>query len=227
RSILEISDETVRVQPGVGYHELQSRLASIGRRFAPDLTSGVQCTIGGMLATNASGARALKHGYTRDHVARLRVVLSNGEAIEGGRESRWTSNAAPARVREMTRSLVELLSRNHELIQTRKTRTRFDRCGYLLHDVLSADHLDWPRLLVGSEGTLAFFTEATLHTISIPQGRCLVLLGFPGFDAAVEASQEVLETGPAACELVDRRLVTLTRGLAEDFKELIPEAVEV
>src|SRR5437588_10251428 len=88
RSILEVGSDTVRVQPGVVYRELNARLAREGRRFAPDPASGAQCTIGGMVANNASGARALLHGYTRDHVAGLRVVLDNGEAVGVGRESR-------------------------------------------------------------------------------------------------------------------------------------------
>src|SRR5439155_25339161 len=88
RSILEVGEDTVRVQPGVVYRDLNTRLARDGRCFAPDPTSGVQCTIGGMLATNASGAHALRHGYTRDHVLQLRAVFNNGDAELVGREAR-------------------------------------------------------------------------------------------------------------------------------------------
>ncbi|HJT77250.1 MAG TPA: FAD-binding oxidoreductase, partial [Gemmataceae bacterium] len=66
RSVLEVGADTVRVQPGVVLRDLNEQLARVGRRFAPDPASGGQCTVGGMLATNASGATALKHGYTRD-----------------------------------------------------------------------------------------------------------------------------------------------------------------
>src|SRR5205823_14715246 len=55
RSILEIGTDAVRVQPGVVYRDLNVQLAKTGRCFAPDPASGAQCTIGGMLATNASG----------------------------------------------------------------------------------------------------------------------------------------------------------------------------
>src|ERR687884_1417765 len=80
RSILDVGADTVRVQPGVVYRELNARLAREGRRFAPDPASGAQCTLGGMLATNASGSRALRYGYTRDHVVSLRAVLDSGDA---------------------------------------------------------------------------------------------------------------------------------------------------
>ena len=69
RAILEVGADTVRVQPGVVYRDLARELARVGRRFAPD-PANLECTLGGMLATNASGARAFRHGFTRDHVVR-------------------------------------------------------------------------------------------------------------------------------------------------------------
>ena len=86
RRIVDVADDQVRVEPGVTLAALQSRLARVGRRFAPDPASGAVCTIGGMLANDASGARALRHGYTRDYVLSLRVVLDTGEAVSLGRE---------------------------------------------------------------------------------------------------------------------------------------------
>ncbi len=91
--------------------------------------------------------------------------------------------------------------------------------------MLRDDALNLARLLVGSEGTLAFFTEATLRTIPLPGGRALVLLGFESVDAALRAAQFALPSGPAACELIDRRLLTLARGNAE-VAALIPPRTE-
>src|SRR5262249_2046309 len=88
REIVEIGTGQVLVQPGVVLRELNERLAQEGRRFAPDPASAEQCTLGGMLATNASGSRMLRHGYTRDHVVSLRVVLDTGHAVEAGRRPR-------------------------------------------------------------------------------------------------------------------------------------------
>src|SRR5271156_6266379 len=59
REIVEVGSATVRVHPGVPLSDLNARLAKNGRRFAPDPASADTCTLGGMLATNASGARAL------------------------------------------------------------------------------------------------------------------------------------------------------------------------
>jgi Fe-S oxidoreductase len=72
--------------------------------------------------------------------------------------------------------------------------------------------VDLARLLVGSEGTLALFTEATLRTIPVPVGRALVLLGFDSLDTAIQAVLRALPTAPSACELMDRRLLSLVRA---------------
>ncbi len=227
RSILAVGSDTVRVQPGVVYRDLNARLARIGRRFAPDPASGDQCTIGGMLATNASGSRILRHGYTRDHVAGLRLVLDNGDAVEvGPRPRQAPAEGLGGRLAEIVQNVQTLLVEHAELIRTCRPQTRFNRCGYLLHDVWNADYLDLPRLLVGSEGTLALFTEATLRTIPLPAGRGLVMLGFDSLDGALRAAQSALPTGPAACELLDRRLVTLARGRGAESAALVPSAAE-
>jgi FAD/FMN-containing dehydrogenase/Fe-S oxidoreductase len=227
RGMGEPQGDTIRVQPGVVHRDLNARLARAGRRFAPDLTSGVHCTIGGMLATNASGAHALRHGYTRDHVAELRIVLNTGDCDWVGQVSRRADAALPSgRFLEIAAQVSALLEDHAEIIRSCRPRTRFDRCGYLLHDVLTPDYLDLARLLVGSEGTLALFTEATLRTIPLPAGRSAVLLGFSSLDAAIAASQRALPSRPAACELMDRRLLTLARGRGTDLKSIVPAEAE-
>ena len=69
-----------------------------------------------------------------------------------------------------------LLHENADLIQREKPRTPFDRCGYQLREVLNGENLDLARLLTGSEGTLAPFTEITLRTVPLAGGRALLLL---------------------------------------------------
>ncbi len=94
RAIVSTGADTVTVQPGVVYRTLAAHLAREGRRFAPD-PAHAECTLGGMLATNASGARAFRHGYTRDHVESLRVVLDSGDVADAGRRPRWPVADAP------------------------------------------------------------------------------------------------------------------------------------
>src|SRR5205085_3721411 len=70
------------------------------------------------------------------------------------------------------------------------------------------------------------FTEATLRTVPVPAGRGLVLLGFASLDAAIRAAQRALPSRPAACELIDRRLLSLARGTDTDLAPLVSPAAE-
>jgi D-lactate dehydrogenase (cytochrome) len=84
---IEVSpgDMQVTVGAGVVYDDLNERLVSHGLRFAPGISSGDVATIGGMVATNASGFNAVRYGETRDHVRRLEVVTADGRVVDCGR----------------------------------------------------------------------------------------------------------------------------------------------
>ena len=71
------------------------------------------------------------------------------------------------RSRDVAQAVGELLRANRELIQLARPLTAYNRCGYQLHDALTDDGLDLVKVVVGSEGTLAFVTEATLRTVPL------------------------------------------------------------
>ena len=194
RRVLDIGTDTVAVEPGVVLAELNAALAPHGRRFAPDPASGASCTVGGMVATNASGGNAFRFGYTRDHVVSLDIVHDDGTT--GG-----------------DRGAADLIRANLDLIEKHRPRTPFNRCGYLLHDVLTDDRLDFAKLLTGSEGTLAFVAAATLRTVPLAGGTCVALLGLPTFDRAIRAGLELRDLGAVGCDLLDRRLLSLAQGI--------------
>lgn len=225
RDIVEIGSDQVRVQPGVTLAALNARLAETGQRFAPDPASGAVCTIGGMLANNASGARSIKYGYTRDHVEAVRVVLDNGDTVSLSRDLASHDADAATHLHDIAGGLSVLLEQNQEVITAGKPRTPFNRLGYELDGVLRGQHLDLPRLLVGSEGTLALFTEATLRTQPMPAGRCLVLVNFGSLERAIMAVHRILPSGPSACELIDRRLLSLAGTAAAGVISPTAEAV--
>jgi glycolate oxidase len=84
--ILEIDADnlTALVEPGVINHALQEALAPHGLFYPPDPASLKTCTIGGNVAENAGGPRALKYGVTRDYVMALEAVMPNGDIINTG-----------------------------------------------------------------------------------------------------------------------------------------------
>jgi len=87
--ILEVSrdDMVCVVQPGVILEKLQAAVEAEGLFYPPDPNSQAMCSIGGNLAHNAGGPRALKYGVTRDYALGLRAVLPTGELIRTGHRS--------------------------------------------------------------------------------------------------------------------------------------------
>jgi FAD/FMN-containing dehydrogenase len=85
-SILEIDpvDRVARVQPGVVNHDLQVAARAHGLFFPPNPGSWRTCSIGGNVATNASGPRSFRYGPTRHWVRAAEVVLGTGERIQVG-----------------------------------------------------------------------------------------------------------------------------------------------
>lgn len=79
---LDVAARRVRVEPGVVLADLNRTLAEHGLFFAPDPTSENEATVGGSVACNASGARTLRYGPTRAHVAGLTMALADGSTVE-------------------------------------------------------------------------------------------------------------------------------------------------
>ncbi len=81
---LDLDDLQVQIEPGVIPERLNWALKEHGFFFPPDPGSSAMCTIGGMIANNASGMRCVKYGTTREHVLDLEVVMADGRVIHTG-----------------------------------------------------------------------------------------------------------------------------------------------
>ena len=233
RRIIRTDADRVRVQPGVVYERLNDSLRASGRIFGPDPAAGVVTTVGSMIAVDAAGSRWLKYGSTHRHVLSLQVVLADGETLEVGREpiAAGQSVCTIPRKRDLINQLVALLIDKAELIRRHQPNSPQNHCGYNLVDVLELDgekngHFDLARLLVGSEGTLALITEATLSTDLLPQHRGVALLLFDSMEKAARAVPDILASNPTACDLMDRRHLSLAREAEPRFNQLIPAETE-
>lgn len=87
--IISIDEDNLQlvVEPGVITQELQQEVAKKGLYYAPDPASRGTCYIGGNIAENSGGPRAVKYGVTKDFVLNLEVVLPNGEIIQTGADT--------------------------------------------------------------------------------------------------------------------------------------------
>lgn len=95
--IIEIDEKNMQVElrPGVIHAQLNHELAQFNLFFPPDPGSSLMCTVGGMVANNASGLRAVKYGCTEQYVLGLEVVMPNGDVIiTGGMKSKAIKNVS-------------------------------------------------------------------------------------------------------------------------------------
>jgi FAD/FMN-containing dehydrogenase/Fe-S oxidoreductase len=201
--------QTAVVQPGVVQAVLQKAAAPFGLRFGPDPSSLSRCTIGGMIGNNACGSRALGYGRTSDNVAAMRVLTARGEDLQlvsaqPGR--RPTHPASP-----VLEALSEVARSGLATIRTEFGRFGRQVSGYSLEHLLPENSFDVTRLLVGSEGSLAVCTEATVNLVREPAHRTLVVLGYPDIAAAGDATPLILMHSPTACEGIDSRIVDVVR----------------
>ena len=251
-AIEDEAEKTVTVQPGIVLSKLNEALRSSGRYLPPDPSTAAITTIGGMLGVDSAGSRAARVGSTRDYARHLEMVLASGDVIQCGVEeleflNRRVSSAAPPDgdqgealgvvrddgddssvdlKRTIVSKLAKLLSDNRELIRKHQPQLLRNTCGYLLRGVHRQTELNLPRMLVGSEGTLGLFTSVTLNTLPLPEHRGATLLTFGQMDQAIEVVQAIAPQQPSACDLLDRRLLTLGRENDSRFERLIPAGAE-
>jgi len=190
--VLAIDPEarTATVEPGVVHADLQRAAAPHGLRFGPDPSSHTRATIGGMIGNNACGSRALGYGRTVDNVEDLEVI--------------WGADRASS---EITAELSALAERNLGTIRTRFGRFGRQVSGYSLEHLLP-ERRSIPRFLVGTEGTLATVTRATVRLVTAPASRVLVALGYPDMAHAADAVPQI-RAGIAPYESPDLRLTAL------------------
>jgi D-lactate dehydrogenase len=231
RATIEEEGRRVRTQPGVVLGHINRRLARHGRRMGPDPASTDIACMGGVIANNSGGMRC---GVTQDTYSTLRsltFVLPNGAVIDSASPHAHEQFAAAApelaagleRIRDEVRADADLAERIRRKFQIKNTT------GYRLCAFLDADEpLDiFVRLLVGSEGTLAFVAEAVMDTVPLGRLTSLALVIFDGVDAAAAPVPQLVAAGATATELMVTPLLIAAgwnmRGAPETWKELDPQ----
>jgi FAD/FMN-containing dehydrogenase len=144
---------------GAALRDLQAAARRTGQFYGPDPTEWT-ASVGGSIATNASGSRSFFYGATRRHVRALRVAFAGGE-VRGFRRGEAIDFEAP---------------------RVPQPRSRKHSAGYPL-----APGMDWVDLFVGSEGTLGIVLEAELALLPLPDDLLTGVIFFGDDDRALEA----------------------------------------
>lgn len=196
-----------RIRPGTTVVRANAALAPHGRVLGPDPASAIACTIGGVVANNASGMTA---GTTRNSyrtVASLTFVLPSGTVVD---------TADPAADEELARAeprlcagLMDLkaeIGADAEL--SARIRAKYaikNTNGYRLDAFLDGGTpVEILRgLMVGSQGTFGFISEVVFDTLPLDRKVSTALLFFPSLPAAAAAVPRFTDAGALAVELMD------------------------
>jgi FAD/FMN-containing dehydrogenase len=200
-------DEKVRMvwaDPGVIWSTLDVAARRRGLRFPVDPSSGSFCTLGGMVATNAAGARSLRHGATRVWVNALDCVFSDGEraVVTRGEEPPKRVEAVRRFLHEAHGAIVSSDARH----QIRHQGVRKESSGYGIHDY--ATKADLIELMVGSEGTLAIIVGVQICLAPVAPATSSVLGSFRSLEEATAAASKAVDLGASACELLERTFLS-------------------
>ncbi len=226
----EIDAALARVKPGTVLGHANRVLAPHGRKLGPDPASTDIACVGGVIANNSGGMRC---GVSKDSYSTVRsmtLVLASGTTIdtaEAGAAERFAKEepelvAGLEAIRDEIRADAELSERIRRKFAIKNTT------GYRLCAFLDADEpLEiFRRLVVGSEGTLAFVAEAVFETVPQPARTTTSWIHFPGIEEAIGAVRELVDSGATAVELmVAPALITAAWnmvGAPEEWKELPP-----
>jgi FAD/FMN-containing dehydrogenase/Fe-S oxidoreductase len=223
RRIQAIGPRQAVVQAGVVVERLQAELARHGRWLGLDPPGAEAHTVGGLIGLDAGGVRSAPGGTIAGCVERLRVVFANGEIGELAQVDRPADEVPGGTFADgVARRLDVLLTWNADRLDVAA-----GAAGYALGEAARPDgRLDLARLIVGAEGSLAIVTEATLRTAPIARERSAVVLPFARLIDAAESVPECLRDRPSACELFDRRGVTIGRDSDAFLRGVLSEHAE-
>jgi FAD/FMN-containing dehydrogenase/Fe-S oxidoreductase len=203
--ILEIDPDarTARVQPGVVLDHLRAAAAPHGLTFGPDPSTHNRCTLGGMIGNNACGSHSVAWGKTVDNVEALDVLTYRGERLHLGRGAQ--AGAIPDRLRALGERVGDDVRAAFPDLTRRVS-------GYNLDQLLPENGFDLARAVVGTEGTCALLTGATVRLVESPPARALAVLGFEDAYRAADHVTVVREHHPLTIEGMDAGLIAALRA---------------
>ncbi len=233
--IIEFDPQALRitVQPGMVLDRLNDFLRPHGLWFPVDVSTAAQCTIGGMAGNNSCGSRSLEYGNMVHSVEAIDAMLADGTSARFAQ----FGDGGDMRVHGARMSL--LVPRLFEIAQENKTEIErvwpkvLRRVGGYNLDIFNCQSEraytqsglpNLSHLLVGSEGTLAYFKRITLKLVRLPEAKVLGVVNFPSFHDAMAMTAQIVKLGPVAVELVDRTMIDLAMNNPA-FKPVIAKAV--
>ena len=224
---LNLDNGTVDVEPGMVLDHLNASLKQHGLWFPVDVSTAGQATIGGMAGNNSCGSRSIAYGNMVHNVLGMDAWLANGQIAQFGNYA--NSSGAAKQLGDFVKGLADKL---HPEIEAHFPKVLRRVAGYNLDVFHPQSELPYTQdgsvnlshLLVGSEGTLAYFKSLKLKLAPLPQHKVLGVVNFASFFKAMDSAQHIVKLGPTAVELVDRTMIDLARS-NPSYKKTIETAL--
>lgn len=212
-------DGTITAEAGCVLTDLRAAVhESTGRRltFAPDPSSQSRACLGGAIGNDACGNHSVRHGRTADHVQALHLVTADGLQLTATRTGIEATDpddpSATARAEHLTAALRDLAADHRGAIRTELGRIPRQVSGYHLRHLLPEEGFDVARALVGSEGTCAVVTSATMRLVPHAERTVLLVAGYSDVVDAARDVPAILAHRPTAVEGVDEVIVATMRA---------------
>ena len=235
---VDVAGRRARVQTGMVLGQLNKKLAAHRLQFGPDPASAERAAVGGVIGTNATGAHSIRFGMTADHVLELRCALA------GGRDATIAAQEAPTGALAETIAAIaagarEAIYRDYPKVWRRSSGYNLDFIAEMLAfqpenpaaaltfanarrggenlagHLRQIEKFNLAPLIAGSEGTLAFVSEAVLDLAPVPKHTALVITSFVDLLDAMRAIPALLRLEPGAIELIGGLFIKLARDLPE------------
>jgi FAD/FMN-containing dehydrogenase/Fe-S oxidoreductase len=211
---LDVENRRAIVEPGIVLDDLNRQLKRHGLWFPVDVSTASRATIGGMAANNSCGGRSLRYGTTRDNVFSINALLANGDEMHFGFEAADSPSQPNSSERRLFADLKAIGSREAEEIALRFPKVQRRVGGYNLDALVpSPQGTNFAHILVGSEGTLAFFKAIEIKLWPVLGRRAVGVCHFGSFYEAMNAAQHLVTLAPIAVELVDETMLRLARDI--------------
>ncbi len=207
-SILDDGAMKIRLQPGITGARANIYLQPFGRKIGPDPASINAAMVGGIAANNASGMCCGTAQNSYKTIADIRIVLYDGTVLDTSDEE--SKKDFVVKHPEIIAGIEELrdIIKADSVLEDR-IRHKFkikNTTGYSINALVDyQDPFDIIKhLMIGSEGTLAFISDLTYHTVVDEKYKACALMIFETIELACEAVPLLRESPVSAVELLDR-----------------------
>lgn len=225
--------KTVTVEPGVIRDELNLFLKPHGVFFAPITSTSNRAMIGGMVGNNSSGTTSIRYGVTRDKIAEVKALLSDGSEVvfkdltSAEFIEKTKGDTLENKIYKTIYDELSVVATQEEIVKEfPKPEIHRRNTGYAVDILLKSDlfggtepTINLGKLLCGSEGTLAFTTEVTLKVDDLPPPHSIMVVGhYHTIQESLESVVVAMKHHLYTAEMIDDTILDCTKTNREHIK---------